>query len=170
MNRDQKIAFVEKLKGIFSDYKLVVVMENKGIDVPTVNELRAKVKSTDSRYMVIKNTLAKIALSSLGLESCGEMFKGPTSIAFSNDPVSVSKVMKEFSNDAGPLSIVGALLDGAMVDESTVCKLASMPSLDELRARIIGMIQAPARKVYGAVTAPASSLVSILTIHSEGKK
>ena len=97
------------------------------------------------------------------------MFKGPISIAFSNDPVSVSKVMKKFSDDDGSLAIVGAVLDGAMVDQNTVGKLASMPSLDELRARIIGMIQAPARRVYGAVTYPASSLVSILTTHSKEK-
>ena len=68
MNRDQKVAFVEKLKGIFSDYKLIIVMENKGVDVPTINELRANVKSVDSQYMVIKNTLAKIALTSLGMD------------------------------------------------------------------------------------------------------
>ena len=167
MNREQKAEFVEKLKKIFSDHKIIIIMQNKGINVPVVNGLRADVRSCSSNYMVVKNTLAKIALSSLGLDAASDFFQGPVSIAYSNDPVSVSKVMKKFADDVGHLAIVGGLMDGSRVDEAVVRTLASMPSLDELRAKIIGAVRVPARRVWSCVTGPSSAIASILIARSK---
>ena len=161
MNREEKKSFVERLKEVFTQYSLVVVLRGNGLDVSTVNEWRGKVRAIEgSKYMVIKNTLAKIALSDLGVEGGAEMFSGPTSIALSNDPVSIAKLMKELAKKYdGNLSIVGGLSDCKVVNADIINKFASMPSLEETRGQILAAIQSPLRGLYGALEGNGSSII-----------
>lgn len=161
MERAKKEALVAELHQTFEANTLVVVTHQNGLTVAEVSELRRQMRDVGAQFKVTKNRLAKIALKGTKFEGLAEHFTGPTAVAASADPVAAAKVAVEFANKNEKLTIVGGALDTEALDADRVKALAKLPSLDELRGRIIGLIQAPATKIAGVLQAPAGQLARV---------
>ena len=161
MNRSEKAEAIVELNQIFKDANLMVVTRQSGLTVQEVTDLRRKVRAAGASYKVAKNRLMLRALDGTAFKALGPMFKGPTAIAYSKDPVAAAKVISTFAKDNEKLSIVGGALGENTLDVAGVQALATLPSLDALRGKIIGLIQAPATKIAGVLAAPAGQLARV---------
>ena len=161
MNRSEKTDAVAALNATFNEAAGVVVTRNLGLTVAQSTDLRLKMREAGASYKVAKNRLAKIALSDTQYQSLSDLLTGPTAIATSADPVAAAKVAVEFAKTNDKLEIVGGAMGETVLDVEGVKSLASMPSLDELRATLIGLVQAPATKIAQVVVAPAGKLARV---------
>ena len=161
MDRAQKAAAVADLKQTFSEVGVVVVTRNLGLTVAQSTQLRTKMREAGASYKVSKNKLAKIALDGTDYLSLGDMLTGPVGLASSIDPVAAAKVVVEFAKTNDKLEIVGGSMGATALNVEGVKALATMPSLDELRAKIVGLIQAPAQKLASITQAPAGQLARV---------
>ena len=161
MNRSEKTDAVAALNATFNEAAVVVVTRNLGLTVAQSTDLRLKMREAGAGYKVAKNRLAKIALNDTQYETLSDLLTGPTALATSADPVAAAKVAVEFAKTNDKLEIVGGAMGSTVLDVEGVKALASMPSLDELRAKLIGLVQAPATKVVQIVTAPAGQLARV---------
>lgn len=167
MDRAQKAAAVAELNRTFSEVGVVVVTRNLGMTVAQSTALRIKMREAGATYKVSKNKLAKIALDGTDYGSIGDMLTGPVGLATSSDPVAAAKVAVEFAKTNDKLEIVGGAMGATALDAEGVKALATMPSLDELRAKIVGLIVAPATKLATITQAPAAQLARVLSAYSE---
>lgn len=167
MNRSQKAEEVKNLQTTFQDNELIVVTHYRGLTVEAVTDLRNKLRDGGVSYRVTKNTLARLAVKGTAYESITDLFSGPTAIAASKDPVAAAKISVEFAKTNDNLVIVGGSMNGKVLDEAGVKALASMPSLDELRAKIVGMLSTPATRMATVLQAPASQLARVTAAYSE---
>jgi len=161
MDRGQKAAAVADLKQTFSEVGVVVVTRNLGLTVAQSTQLRTKMREAGASYKVSKNKLAKIALDGTDYLSLGDMLTGPVGLASSIDPVAAAKVVVDFAKTTDKLEIVGGAMGATALNVEGVKALATMPSLDELRAKIVGLIQAPAQKLASITQAPAGQLARV---------
>ena len=161
MDRSQKAESVAQLNAVFKEVGVVVVTRNLGLSVDQSTDLRSKVREAGASYKVAKNRLAKLALKDTPYEGLEEFLTGPTALAWSEDPVAAAKAAVEFAKSNDRLEIVGGSMGGQMLDEAGVKALASMPSLDELRGKFVGLVNAPATKVAQLVNAPAAKLARV---------
>jgi large subunit ribosomal protein L10 len=161
MDRSQKADAVAQLSDVFNESGVVVVTRNLGLSVAQSTDLRAKMRDAGASYKVAKNRLAKLALKDTDYASIEEYLVGPTALAYSADPVAAAKAVVEFAKMNDKLEIVGGSMGSVALDADGVKALASMPSLDELRAKIVGLVNAPATKVVQLVNAPASKLARV---------
>lgn len=161
MNRSEKTEAVEALNATFKEAAVVVVTRNLGLTVAQSTDLRLKMREAGAGYKVAKNRLAKIALNDTQYEPLSDLLTGPTALATSGDPVAAAKVAVEFAKTNDKLEIVGGAMGSTVLDVEGVKALASMPSLDELRAKIVGLVQAPATKVAQVISAPAGQLARV---------
>ena len=168
MDRAAKAEQVSALRDIFGKAALVVVTQSKGLTVAEATDLRKKVRAAGARFKVTKNRLARLALKDTKFSGLADRFKGPTAIAYSTDPVAAAKVVAAYAKTNQKLTIVAGCLDGSMLDASGVDSLATLPSLDELRARLIALIQTPATRLAVVAGAPASQLARVFGAY--GKK
>jgi len=165
VDRKKKEALVAELHETFENSSLVVVTSQQGMSVSEASDLRQKMRDAGAGYKVTKNTLVKLALKGTKFEYLEDRFTGPTAIAFSSDPVAAAKVTVNFRKDNEKLQIVAGGLDGLGLDVSQVESLAKLPSMDELRSKLIGVIQAPATKVAGVLQAPAGKLARVFSAY-----
>ena len=161
VNRSEKAEAIAELNQIFKDANLMVVTRQSGLTVQEVTDLRRKVRAAGASYKVAKNRLMLRALEGTSFKALGSMFTGPTAIAYSKDPVAAAKVIATFAKDNEKLSIVGGALGENTLDVAGVQALAMLPSLDALRGKIIGLIQAPATKIAGVLAAPAGQVARV---------
>ncbi len=161
MNRSEKTDAVAALNATFNEAAVVVVTRNAGLTVADSGELRTKMREAGAAYKVSKNRLAKIALKDTQYESLGELLSGPTALATSTDPVAAAKIAVEFAKANDKLEIVGGAMGDTVLDVDGVKALASMPSLDEIRGTLVGLVQAPATKIAQLSTAPAAKLARV---------
>lgn len=161
MNRSEKAEAIAELNQIFKDVNLMVVTRQSGLTVQEVTDLRRKMRAAGASYKVAKNRLTLRALEGTPFKALGSLFKGPTAIAYSKDPVAAAKVISAFAKDNEKLTIVGGGLGENTLDVAGVQALATLPSLDALRATIIGLLQAPATKVAGVLQAPAGQVARV---------
>jgi large subunit ribosomal protein L10 len=161
MDRGQKAAAVAELKQTFSEVGVVVVTRNLGLTVAQSTQLRTKMREAGASYKVSKNKLAKIALDGTDYLSLGDMLTGPVGLASSIDPVAAAKVVVDFAKTTDKLEIVGGAMGATALNVEGVKALATLPSLDELRAKIVGLIQAPAQKLASITQAPAGQLARV---------
>ena len=161
MDRAQKPVVVEELNRVFNEVGVVVVTRNLGLTVAQSTQLRIKMREAGASYKVTKNSLAKIATKGTSYESLSDLLTGPVALASSIDPVAAAKVVVDFAKTNEKLEIVGGAMGDTTLDVNAVKALATMPSLDELRAKIVGLIQAPATKVVQIVQAPAGQLARV---------
>ena len=166
MDRSKKEALVAELHQDFEENNLVVVTHQSGLTVSEVSDLRRQMREAGCKFKVTKNRLAKIALKETKFEALEDAFTGPTAIALSEDPVAAAKIAVEFANENEKLTIVGGALDADILDADGVKTLAKLPSLDELRGKIVGLLQAPATKVAGVLQAPAGQLARVMGAHA----
>ena len=166
MDRAQKQEAIEALKGVFDSSGAVVVTHYLGLTVAEMTDLRGKLREQGAQLKVVKNTLAQKALAGSVGEAGDALFKGPVAIAFAPDPVSAAKVATQYAKDNEKFSVVGGLMGQQVLDKAAVTSLASLPSLDQLRGKIIGLIQAPATKIAGVLQAPAGQLARVFNAYA----
>ena len=161
MDRSQKAESVASLNAVFNEVGVVVITRNLGLSVSQSTDLRSKMRDVGASYKVAKNRLAKLALKETQYEGVGEYLSGPTAIAYSVDPVAAAKAAVDFAKTNDKLEIVGGSMGGQLLDQAGIKALASMPSLDELRGTLVGLINAPATKIAQVVNAPAAKLARV---------
>lgn len=167
MDRAQKQESIESLKSVFADAGAVVVTHYTGLTVAEMTDLRLRLRKEGAAIKVVKNTLALKALDGKLGEKGDTLFTGPVAIAFGPDAVSAAKIAVQFAKENDKLKIVGGVLDQTNVlDEAGVRALATLPSLDELRGKLIGLIQAPATKIAGVLQAPAGQLARVFNAYA----
>lgn len=162
MDRAQKQEAIEALKGVFADSGAVVVTHYMGLTVAEMTDLRGKLREQGAQLKVVKNTLAQKALDGSVGEAGDALFKGPVAIAFAPDPVSAAKVATQYAKENDKFTVIGGLMGQQVLDQKGVSALATLPSLDQLRGKIIGLIQAPATKIAGVLQAPAGQLARVM--------
>ena len=161
MDRAQKSGLVAELNRTFSEAAAVVVTRNLGLTVAQSTQLRTRMRAAGASYKVAKNRLARIAAEGTPYTSLSDLLTGPTALATSLDPVSAAKVVVEFARTNDKLEILGGAMGDTRLDVNGVKALAELPSLDELRAKILGLVQAPATKVASVLQAPAGQLARV---------
>ncbi|PLR22237.1 50S ribosomal protein L10 [Caulobacter zeae] len=167
MDRAQKQESIESLKSVFADAGAVVVTHYMGLTVAEMTDLRLRLRKEGAAIKVVKNTLALKALDGKLGEKGDSLFTGPVAIAYGPDAVSAAKIAVQFAKENDKLKIVGGVLDQTNVlDENAVRALATLPSLDELRGKLIGLIQAPATKIAGVLQAPAAQLARVFNAYA----
>ncbi len=169
MDRAQKQKLVETLQQDLADTVCVVVTHQSGLTVAEATQLRRQMRGGGARYRVTKNRLARRALDGTQFAPLSALFTGPTAIAFSRDPVAAAKVTVEFANRNTKLTIVGGGLGGQLIDAAGVKELAALPSLDELRGKLVGLLVAPATQLARVLQAPAGQLARVLAAHAENQ-
>jgi len=162
VDRSQKEAVVAELNGIFNEASVVVIAEYSGLTVAEMTDLRVKMRQAGARFKVTKNRLARLALDGTDYSSLSAKLKGPVGIAYSSDPVAAPKVATDFAKGNEKFIVIGGAMGETTLDAAGVKALASMPSLDELRGKLIGLVQAPATKIAGVLQAPAGQLARVL--------
>jgi len=167
MDRSQKADAVAFLSGIFAEAGAVVITRNLGMTVAQSTALRIKIREAGATSKVAKNSLAKLAIAGTDYEGLVDFFDGPTAIAASSDPVAAAKAVIEFAKTTDKIEIVGGSMGKHVLNADGVKALASMPSLDEMRGTLIGLIQAPATKIAQLTTAPAAKLARVFSAYAE---
>ncbi|HVH82614.1 MAG TPA: 50S ribosomal protein L10 [Stellaceae bacterium] len=167
MDRTQKQALVETLQSDFAGSTCIVVTHQSGMSVGEATQLRRQMREAGAGFRVTKNRLAKRALDGTPFAALAPLFTGPTAVAFSRDPVAAAKAAVNFANRNDKLTIVGGGISGQALDAAGVRALATLPSIDELRGKIIGLIQAPATKLAGLLQAPGAQLARVLAAHAD---
>jgi large subunit ribosomal protein L10 len=169
MNRSEKQQLIDELHGEFKASAHAVLVDYKGLSVPAVTEFRRKVKAAGSSYRVVKNSLALRAAKDTPLEKLAPKFEGATGVAYTgDDPVALAKVLVDFAKDHPALALKAGLVSGSQVlDAEGVKALSTMPGLKELRARLLGLLQAPATQLVRLLNAPASQLARVLKAHQD---
>ncbi len=162
MLRAEKTDVVASLRETFVESGVVVVTHYKGLNVAEVTGLRRQMREAGAGFKVAKNRLVKRAIDGTAFEPTAELFVGPTAIGYSVDPTVAPKVLTEYAKKNDKLKIVGAGLGGTLLDADAVKALADMPSIDELRAKLLGVLNAPASKLVGLLEQPAGKLVRVL--------
>ncbi len=167
MERAEKREFVTTLNEVFKSSGSVVVAHYTGLSVAQMNDLRSKMREAGGKVKVAKNRLAKIALQGTESEQLTGLFQGQTVIAYSDDPITAPKVAVEFAKANERLIVLGGAMGATMLDENGVKALASLPSIDELRAKIVGMIKTPATRIAQVVNAPAGQLARVMSAYAQ---
>jgi large subunit ribosomal protein L10 len=167
MDRAQKAEAVQSLNGLFADAGAVVVAHYSGMTVAQMGELRSRLRKAGASFKVAKNRLAVRALEGTQATGISDLFKGPTGIAYSKDPVAAPKVLVAYAKENDKLKILGGIAVGSVLNVEGVKALAELPSLDQLRGKIIGLLQAPATKVACVLQAPAGQLARVLAAYAK---
>lgn len=169
MDRAAKAELIAELNQVFSETAVVVVTLNKGLTVAQATALREKMREAGASYKVAKNRLARLALEGTSYTSLNDMLVGPTALATSPDPVTAAKIAVEFAKTTDKFEIVGGAMGDTVLDVNGVKALAELPSLDELRAKIIGLLNAPATKVAQLANAPATKLARVFAAYGDSQ-
>lgn len=167
MDRSQKAESVAQLSATFNEVGVVVVTRNLGMSVAQSTALRGKIRDAGATYKVAKNRLAQLAIQDTDYAGIDSMFTGPTAIATSVDPVAAAKAVVDFAKTTDKIEIVGGAMGTHVLNAEGIKALASMPSLDEMRGTLIGLIQAPATKIAQLTVAPASKLARVFNAYAE---
>ncbi len=167
MDKAQKQAFVSELNTNLQDASVVVVAHYRGLTVSKMTDLRSRMRGEVGTVKVAKNRLAKIAFEGTPYTNISELMTGPTALSFSADPVAAAKVAQNFAKEHDDFVILGGAMGETVLDQAGVQALASMPSLDELRGTIVGLLQAPATKIARVSAEPAAKLARVLTMKPE---
>jgi large subunit ribosomal protein L10 len=161
VNRTEKEELVAEMREMFANSSTVVVSHYSGLTVAQLEELRGKMREAGAGFKVTKNRLTRLALADSKFEGLSDLMTGPTAIAYSEDPVAAAKATMEFAKKNEKLIVLGGSMDENLLDQDGVKALASMPSLDELRGKLVGLLQAPAQKLAAVTQAPAGQLARV---------
>jgi large subunit ribosomal protein L10 len=165
--RAEKAQVIDELSTVFGETGVVVVTHYKGLTVAEISDLRARTRAAGASFRVTKNKLAQRALDGTPFAPMSALFKGPTAIAFSKDPTAAPKIVAEFAKKNDKLQIVGGGLSGTLLDAASVRALAELPSIDALRAKLIGLLNAPASRLVGLLQAPGGQVARALAARAE---
>jgi large subunit ribosomal protein L10 len=167
MDRTQKAEAVQSLNGLFAKAGAIVVAHYSGMTVAQMGELRGRLRKGGASFKVAKNRLAVRALEGTPAAGIAELFKGPTGIAFSDDPVAAPKILVAYARENEKFKIIGGFAVGSVLSPDAVRSLAELPSLDQLRGKLLGLLQAPATRIAGVLQAPAGNVARVLAAYAK---
>ena len=167
MLRAEKAQVIDDLNAVFGEAGVIVVTHYKGLTVAEISDLRTRMRAAGASFRVTKNKLAQRAADGTSFAALSSLFKGPTAIAYSKDPTAAPKIVTEFGKKNEKLQIVGGGLSGTLLDAASVRALAELPSLDQLRGKIIGLLNAPASRLVGLLQAPGGQVARALAARAE---
>lgn len=165
MLKHQKTEFIESLTEIFNNSSSIMVMHYHGLTVKDITNLRKTLKDSGAGIKITKNTLTRIASKNKGYDELLDLLVGPTALVYSNDPVTSAKNIVNFSKTNKNLKIIGGLVDGKKLDQNQIDILSKLPPLNEIRAKLVGLISAPASKVATLIQTPATNIARVLNAH-----
>jgi large subunit ribosomal protein L10 len=167
LDRTEKREFVASLAAVFADTSMVVVTKPNGLTVAEVTDLRRRMRAAGATYKVAKNRLAGLALEGTRFDGIAPMLKGPTALAWSKDPVAVAKAAIEFARINDKFTVIGGALGTQTLDAAGIKALSELPSLDSLRAKLLGLLAAPATRIAGVLQAPGGQLARVLAAYAD---
>lgn len=167
MNRTEKTELVESLQQVFQTARLVVVTQNTGLTVAEMSFLRREMRAAGGSFKVTKNRLARLALKGTQFEPLADHFRGPTAIACSDDPVAAAKVAVDYAQKNNKLVVLGGAMEATVLDAPGVKALATLPPLEEVRAKLLGLLMAPASKLASVIQAPGAGLARVVNAHAK---
>ena len=167
MNREEKKDFVSSVKSIVNENSLILVFHYRGLSMSEMSELRVQSFHSGSNIKVTKNRLTKLALAETDKAELSPLFDGPTAIAYSNDPVSLTKLVTNFAKNNNKLVLVGGIMDKEILSVEKIEILSKLPSLDEARAQLIGLIKTPAQRIAGILSVPAGDLARVFNAYGQ---
>lgn len=167
MNRTEKAEFIAALGAVFADTSFVLVAQNKGLTVADVSDLRRRMRAAGATYKVAKNRLALRALDGSKFQGIQPLLKGPTALAWSTDPVAVAKTAVDFAKGNDKFAILGGALGAQTLTPDGVKALAELPSLETLRAQLLGLLQTPASRIASVLQAPGSQLARVFGAYAK---
>jgi large subunit ribosomal protein L10 len=167
VDRSEKEQLVSSLRQGLEESNLVIVTHQMGLTVAEVSDLRRQMREAGAQYKVAKNTLARLAVAGTQNEGLNALLSGPTALAYSKDPVAAAKITIKYANNNEKLKVIGGSLNGRVLNNKEIEALSKLPSLDELRAKILGIITTPATRVAGILQAPAGQLARVFSAYGK---
>ena len=169
MDRSAKEQLVSELKDAFNGTNMVVVTHYSGLTVAEMGDLRDRMREAGAKFKVTKNRLTRLALEGTQFQGISDLFTGPTAMAYSEDPVAAAKAAVEFSKKNDKLVVLGGAMGEQALDADAIKNLATLPSLDELRAKIVGMLNTPATRIAGVLQAPAGQVARVISAYGQSE-
>ncbi len=166
MDKQEKHSFVASLRSDLSSAGIIVVTRQSGLTVSESTKLRSEMRKVGGRFKVAKNTLVKRAFADSAYDALSGELKGPVALAFSDDPIAAAKVAVDFAKGNEKLQVICGMMGDKFLSQNDVVTLARLPSLNELRGKIIGVLQAPASKIVGVLQAPAAQMARVISAYS----
>lgn len=167
MDRTQKEGLVTSLREGLEESSIVIVTQQKGLTVSEVTSLRAKIREAGANHKVVKNTLARLAVVGTAHEGLKDSLSGPTALTYSSDPVATAKALMSFANDNDKLKVIAAVMDGNILDAKAIDTLSKLPSLDELRAKLLAIFTTPATQIARISQEPATQLARVFAAYGK---
>lgn len=167
MDRAQKKQFIETMHSDIKEAGLVVVCHYQGLTVAEITNLRVKARAEGASFRVTKNTLSKLALKDTAYDNVSDLFTGPTAVAYSKDPIAAAKVLVNFAKDNEKLKVLGGAMGERRLQTQDVESLANLPSLDQLRGKLVGILQAPATKLVRLLQTPGGQVARVISAHAQ---
>ena len=168
MNKEQKKSYIEEMTSQFENSKAIMVTHYQGLTMPQLDELRSKMREHGIVFKITKNRITKLALEKTRCKDLSDLFTGPTAVALSQDAITSAKILTNFSKENSNLKILGGIMGNDILDVAGVKNVATLPSLDEARAKIVGILRSPAQKIASILLAPASK-IAILALEKSKK-
>ena len=168
MNKEQKKNYITEMTANFENSEAVLVTHYQGLTVKQLDELRKRMREQGIQFKITKNRITKLALEKTKCKDLANLFTGPTAVALSKDAISTAKILTKFSKENNNLKILGGIMGKEILDVAAVANVATLPTLDEARAKIIGILRSPAKKIVSILLAPASK-IAILALEKSKK-
>ena len=168
MNKNQKKQYIENMTSQFERTEAVIVTHYQGLTVSQLDDLRKKMRENGVRFKITNNRITKLALEKTRCKELSDLFQGPTAVAMSEDAISSAKILTKFSKENKNLKILGGIMGQDILDVVGVENIATLPSLEEARAKIVGILRSPAQKIASILLAPASK-IAILALEKSKK-
>ncbi len=168
MNKEQKKTYISEMKEFFANNESVLVTHYQGLTVNQIDSLRNEMRTHGILFKITKNRITKLALKDTKCKDLSNLFTGPTAVAFSKDAISSAKILTKFAKENKSLKIIGGIMGNDVLDVKDVAKIATLPTLDEARAKIVGIFSSPAQKILSILLAPGSKIA--ILAHAKSKK
>ena len=161
MNKESKKNYIEKMKKVFSSNEAVMIAQYQGLNVTELDSLRKQLREKGIIFKVTKNRITKLAIKDSPVKDLEKYFTGPTAAAMSSDPITTAKILTKFAKTHNKLKIIAGFMDGKVLDDKEVAIIATLPSLEEARAKIVGILATPAQKIVSILLAPGSKIANL---------
>ena len=161
MNKERKKNYIEEMKKVFSSSEAVMIAQYQGLNVNELDKLKKELREKGILFKVTKNRITKLAIKDSPVKDLEKYFTGPTAAAISSDPISTAKILTKFAKSHNKLKIVAGFMDGKVLDQKEVAIIATLPSLEEARAKIVGILASPAQKLVSILLAPGSKIANL---------
>ena len=167
MNKDKKKIYIDEMKGFFKNTASIFVTHYQGLSVKQIDELRKEMRKHGILFKITKNRITKLALEGSKFKKLENLFSGPTAVAFSEDAITSAKILTKFAKNNSNLKIIGGIMENEPLSLEDVEKIATLPTLDEARAKIVGILAAPAQKIMSILLAPGSKIAILALAKSK---